>query len=115
MENSGFRIIIVPIIASLNNVFFYKFGNRMRWCFAGCFQNTPDNQRRDQSKIVSVNMDCATRLNHSIYGITLQASYFLLFHILSYLLSFCYRNWKIIIRTIVIVLVLILSQFYLTT
>jgi hypothetical protein len=70
--------------------------------------------------MVSVKMGCATRLNRSIYGINLQYIkwVFFWFHILSYILSICNRNGKIIIRTIAIkfsygILVLNWSQSYL--
>ncbi len=69
---SGFRMIIDPIIAGLNNAFAINSENVRDGVLLAAFKTRHTIREETKGKMVSVKMDCATRLNRSIYGINLQ-------------------------------------------
>jgi len=72
MEDCGFRMIIDPIIAGLNNAFAINSENVRDGVLLAAFKTRQTIREETKGKMVSVKMDCATRLNRSIYGINLQ-------------------------------------------
>ena len=72
MEDSGFRKIVDPIIAGLNNSFAINSENVREGVLLADQKTRHDIREETKGKMVSIKMDCATRLNRSIYGINLQ-------------------------------------------
>jgi bifunctional polynucleotide phosphatase/kinase len=72
MEDSGFRMIIDPIIAGLSNSFAINSEKVHDRVLLVSFKTRQAIREETKGKMVSVKMGCATRLNRSIYGINLQ-------------------------------------------
>ena len=64
--------IVDPIIAGLNNSFAINSENVREGVLLADQKTRHDKREETKGKMVSIKMDCATRLNRSIYGINLQ-------------------------------------------